>query len=159
MGWLRRLTSEAVVEAERAPRAKEARFRWTVDADDFGFCEVVIENGDMDGSGEAPGVQFQFQHEFTDGPVAAAFSAREAELIGRALTQAAACIRPSERLRQRTSKWRREQVGDPSAQPAPPKVPTVLKLTDEEAQALAFALKGNRDSRLRDLRDQIEVPF
>jgi hypothetical protein len=81
------------------------RRRWKVDVDEFGYADCEVVTGDIDGSGETPGIQLEIQHDYTDGPRAIALSAREAELIGRALQQAAATIKPSERLRARRRKW------------------------------------------------------
>lgn len=82
------------------------RHRWALDIRDYGFAECQVVNGDLDGSGSTPGVQLEFEHEYTDGPRALAMSADEAEQLSRALAQAARAIRPSERLRAKR-RWRR----------------------------------------------------
>lgn len=91
--------------------------RWEIGVDEFGPVDVSVELGDIDGSGEAPGVQLEFRHDFGGG--AFAMSGREAELLGRALIQAGGEIAPHERLKASRVKWRRTSI-----QPKPP--------TDEE---------------------------
>lgn len=142
------------------------RRRWTVDVDDFGFADFVVTTGDIDGSGETPGVQMEFEHEYMPGRAALAMSAREAELASRALAQAAAEIAPHQRLLTRRSKWRREELEEPSAQPNVPAPPTdKIELTVEEADFLLGQLKKARVAspeakRIRDaLIEKLEVPF
>lgn len=82
------------------------RHRWALDIKDYGYAECQVANGDLDGSGATPGVQLEFEHEFSHGRQALAMSADEAESLSRALAQAARAIRPSERLRSRR-RWRK----------------------------------------------------
>lgn len=135
---------------------------WKVDADDFGLAPTKIKCGDLDGSGEAPGVQLEFEHEGCPGGAAVAYSAREAELVGHALIQAASKIAPSDRLRQRHRKWRREIE---TTQPAriPPVEVIALGSTQEACDLLAVLSDlpddDERKARLADVITQLEIPF
>lgn len=82
--------------------------RIDIKIDDIGRGEVTVRVGDMDGSGECPGVQLEFEHEFSGGRKAIALSAREAELVSRALVCGATQLRPSDRLRTRRRKWQQQ---------------------------------------------------
>lgn len=68
---------------------------------DYGKAKVRITVGDMDGSGEAPGVQLEIEHYLAgpSNPVAVALSGREAEDVAHLLHRAANSISPSDRLR------------------------------------------------------------
>lgn len=139
------------------------RRRWRIDIDDFGFADFEITTGDIDGSGETPGVQMEFEHEYMSGRAALAMSAREAELASRALAQAAASIVPHQRLLTRRSKWRREELEEPSAQPNVPPPPTdKIDLTVEEADWLTDTLRAMPDQdnpEVKSLLAKLEVPF
>lgn len=115
MSWLFwRGVQDSVDEVEHRPPLIQ-RQRWTIDIDEFGYAEARVHLGDIDGSGETPGVQLEIEHDYTDGPKAIALSAREAELLGRALLQAGKGIRPHERLRARRRKWQ-HHAEEPKAQ-------------------------------------------
>lgn len=139
------------------------RRTWTIDADDFGLAPTKVICGDLDGSGEAPGVQLEFEHVGCPQGAAVAYSAREAELVSRALSEAASRIKPSERLRQRHRKWTRED--QMMQQPERPAAIEVISLGSvAEASALAKVLddlddKDPRKKVLADVIAQLEIPF
>lgn len=87
---------EKAEAADRTPKPLTIR----VPINDFGDAKITIEVGDVDGSGEAPGVNLVFEHDFIGNGIASvALSAREAEAVGQKLLTAASKISPSERLR------------------------------------------------------------
>lgn len=135
---------------------------WDIEVQDFGYAPTKVTMGDLDGSGEAPGVQLEFEHIGCPGGAGIAMSGGEAELVARALVQAASHIKPHERLRVRRRRWRREtQVTQPSR---PAAIDTVSLGSTEEAGALAAVLRelDDDDPRKRVLADvilQLEIPF
>lgn len=100
MGLLDRLIIAAGWEKQRTPQLPDRSPATHYLVSDFGEADVTIRVGDMDGSGDAPGVELSLSHD-VDGPHAAAIalSAQEAEVVGQLLIRAAAKIPPSERLR------------------------------------------------------------
>lgn len=139
------------------------RRTWEIEVADFGLAITKVVCGDMDGSGEAPGVQLEFEHEGCPGGAALAMGGHEAELVARALTQAASKIKPSDRVRARRRRWQRSV--ETSEQPArPPAVETIELGSSAEATALAAVLAElpDDDPRKRILADvirQVAVPF
>lgn len=150
------LTHKEVVRGEPKRRV------WTIDAKDFGFAPTTVFCGDLDGSGEAPGVQLEFEHEGCPSGAAIAYSGDEAELVARALVQAASGIKPHERLRVRTRRWFREVEVQPKQ--APPAAETIALSTPEVANTLLDILndlhpKDPRRIRVAEVIEQLEIPF
>lgn len=98
MGFLDRLLIEAGHERQDA-LTRSHPYSALIDVSDLGEGHVHVKVGDMDGSGDAPGVQIELDHPFLSEAAAMAMTAREAEALGRALLRAADSIPPSERLR------------------------------------------------------------
>lgn len=151
--WIARL----VAEHPRGTRVDIRRDLWEVEVDDYGFADVKVRTGDLDGSGEAPGVQLEFEHEMTRGPVALALSAREAELLAKALAQGAKLILPHMRLRASRSKFKRSRIKQP--RPLKPGVAETIELSTEEAEGLIALIKRHGDKELEGVLAQLEVPF
>lgn len=149
--WIARLLSES-------PHGEHIDVRsdcWTIDVDDYGFADVKVRTGDLDGSGEAPGVQLEIEH--TGRAIALAMSAREAELVGRALLQGAKLILPHMRLRATRRRWQHERI----TQPAPPRDPVAesIEVSPDEADALVCLIKEHGDEVLEGVLSRLEVPF
>lgn len=146
--------------AESPPRERPVRraHRWRIDVDEFGVAILEVVAADLNGSGEAPGVQLEFEHQGSGGRQAVALSAREAELTSKALAQAAGTIRPHERLRQKHQKWARtvdpvEAPTQVNLQPAA----HLIDLTPEEATILAKRVIGVPG--LERIEEMLEIPF
>lgn len=159
MGLFDRLFIEGARAGARDSGGSTRHGRYEVDVDTFGAARFVVAVGDIDGSGELPGVQMEIEHQFTDGPRAIAFSSREADLAARALLMASAEIQPHEALRARRRKWNRSLDGDtrtdqPSREPDYDWVENV-KLSKEEVQAIM----RSTDPALAALRQRLEIPF
>lgn len=108
MGVISQLVAGALREYRGGKTRPFPRFRrrWDIKIDDYGEARCRVLHGDLDGSGEAPGVQLEIEHTFIQpGHAGLAMSAREAELLAKALERAASQIKPSERLRARRRKW------------------------------------------------------
>lgn len=150
--WIARLTAEH----PRGARIDVRSDLWEIEVDDYGFADVRVRTGDIDGSGEAPGVQLEFEHIMTRGPVALAMSAREAELLAKALDQGAKLILPHMRLRASRSKFKRK-----TEQPHPPKpgVAETIELSVEEVLGLIDLIKKHGGDELEGVLAQLEVPF
>lgn len=144
-----------------APEATRTRrpARWRVEIDDYGFADLEITAADLNGSGEAPGVQLEFEHEGSAGRQAIAFSARESELVSRALHQAAQTILPHERLRARKQKWERKVLPVDEAPTQVNLQPTAatVDVTPEEAVILSKLIA--HVPGLERIRDLLEIPF
>jgi hypothetical protein len=143
-----------------APEATRTRrpAQWRVEIDDYGFADLEITAADLNGSGEAPGVQLEFEHEGSAGRQAIAFSAREAELVGRALHQAAQTIQPHERLRARKQKWERKVLPDeaPTQVNLQPKAETI-DITPEESVILSKLIANVPG--LERIAEKLDIPF
>lgn len=86
------------------PRSRANRI--VIACDDYGPAKVHVVFGDADGSGEAPCVQLEIHHEFIPGGCAAiAMTARESNLVERALATQRMKLKPHEGLRARKRKW------------------------------------------------------
>lgn len=157
MGWLARLFMEDARDAPRGHRIDVRKDLWEIEVDDYGFADVRVRTGDLDGSGEAPGVQLEFEHVMTRGPVALALSAREAELVSKALAQGAALILPHMRLKASRAKFKRGRVKQPP--PSRPGVAETIELSTEEALALIELVKRHGGTELEGVLAQLEVPF
>jgi hypothetical protein len=128
---------------------------WTIDVDDYGFADVKVRTGDLDGSGEAPGVQLEIEH--TGRAIALAMSAREAELVARALLRGASLILPHMRLRATRRKWSHEVISQPP--PTRDPVAETIEVTPEEADLLLALVKEHGGEELEGVLAQLEVPF
>lgn len=143
------------------PDGTPRRRIWTVDIDDFGYADFKVWMGDLDGSGEAPGVQIEFEHVGCPGGAALSLSGREAKLVSRAIEQASDHIKPHENLRIRKRKWERKiEVAQPEmAKP----VESILLGSTREAEVLARILNelpdGPDKKILKDVITQLELPF
>lgn len=151
--WIARLTAEH----PRGHRIDIRKDLWEIEVDDYGFADVKVRTGDIDGSGEAPGVQLEFEHIMTRGPVALAMSAREAELLAKALDQGAKLILPHMRLRASRSKFRRSGIKQPH--PPKPGVAETVELSVEEALGLIELIKKHGGDELEGVLAQLEVPY
>lgn len=135
-----------------------------IDVADYGFADCVVKAGDLDGSGEAPGVQLEFQHSFMDQLAALAMSPREAVLLGRALIQAAQFVEPFFKKKPSQSKWTRwfsnpdEDGPKRSLQPGPRRTEN-LELHQEELAPLITAIDKSNDPRLARIRNLLELPY
>lgn len=160
MGWFSRLLIEAAREGPPAPSGR-GKSRIKVELEDFGLCLVKVEAGDLDGSGEMMGVQLAYRHDFDNG--AFAMSAREAELVSRALHDVAEQVTPHERFKARASRWQREYIDETlpvqTGGGKQKKRPEHLELSPAEAEALLRAAKKANDPLLEDVINQLEVPF
>lgn len=82
-------------------RSRFDRKIWRLKIKDYGEAEFRVRLGDADGSGEAPCVQIEFEHEFSGGPKAVALSGREVDALRKVLELASKRISPYERARAR----------------------------------------------------------
>jgi hypothetical protein len=80
-------------------RNQLSRRSWKVDVKDYGTVDMRVTVGDADGSGEAPAVQIEFEHEFGKGAVA--MSSREVDALINVLRRGSTMIRPLERRKPR----------------------------------------------------------
>lgn len=152
--WVARLVAEQPRKGTRVDIRKDL---WEIEVDDYGFADVRVRTGDLDGSGEAPGVQLEFEHVMTRGPVALALSAREAELLAKALDQGAKLILPHMRLRVTRSKFKRSRIAQP--RPLASGVAETIELSTEEAEELIVLIKKHGGENLEGVLAQLEVPF
>ena len=87
------LFSQLVAGALRERSAVTLRRRtWNVEVEDFGDALVRVDVGDLDGSGDAPGINVAICHEFDEAAVA--LSIRESRQLRRALELAEREIPP-----------------------------------------------------------------
>lgn len=111
MGFMDRLFIAAGEEARDQRAAVKRSVTW-LPIKGYGKAEVVITVGDMDGSGDAPGVQLEIAHALIEGGSASvAFSGQEAEAVAAALHAAAQKIPPSERLRPVRRRLKQQRKG------------------------------------------------
>jgi hypothetical protein len=146
---------QASQEAPPGRKTVIVQDQWIVEVDDYGFADVKVRTGDLDGSGEAPGVQLEIEH--SGGAIALAMSAREAELLAKALWQGAKQILPHMRLRATRRKLTHERLRQPSPSRGP--VAETIELSVEEADLLVALIKEHGDEQLGGVLAQIEVPF
>jgi hypothetical protein len=102
MSLIDRLLIAAGEEKQQADsRPKRSSAHFTVPVNDYGKAEVELILGDVDGTGESPGVELVIRHPLIEDPNGAsvALSGREAEELGAALLNVASRISPSDRLR------------------------------------------------------------
>ena len=144
------------------PDGTPRRRVWEVKIDDFGYADLKVWMGDIDGSGEAPGVQIEFEHVGCPGGAAISLSGREAKLAARAINQAADHIKPHENLRVRKRKWERSVEVDQPELAKPIEVITLGSTTEATALAAVLAELPDDDPRKKILADvitQLEIPF
>lgn len=153
MGLLSNLGARAFASGPSTPRTAFGHYE--IDVTDFGQARCVVDVGDLDGSGEAPGIQLELEH--VGGHLATAFSARESELLARALLMSAAEVEPHERLKQRVAKWRQSlhPVAEPVQQRFERPPTETVELTHDEIRAI---LK-TKSPGLKSLREKLELPY